>query len=90
MKEIFINNWESKSVLRFNSSKRIPKFTNHDISESNMRCDICIKELWHYMSRKVELLKELHFFVRTLNKPDTILRGKISGVCKKIITKWTD
>ena len=24
--------WESKSVLEFNSSKEIPKFTNHGIS----------------------------------------------------------
>ena len=44
-KETFIKNWESKSVLGFNSSKGIPKFTDHDILESNMRCDICIKEL---------------------------------------------
>ena len=42
------------------------------------------------MSIKVELLKELHFFVRSLNKPDTIPREKIFGVCKKIITKLTD
>ena len=43
MKEKFIKNWESKSVLGFNSSKGIPKFNNHNISESNMRCEICIK-----------------------------------------------
>ena len=43
MKEKFIKNWESKSVLGFNSSEEIPDFTNHDISESNMRCGICIK-----------------------------------------------
>ena len=53
MKETFIKNWESKSVLGFNSSEEIPKFTNHDISESNMRCDICIKEMWHDMSKKL-------------------------------------
>ena len=39
--ETFIKNWESKSVFGFNSSKGIPKFTNHDISESNMRCEMC-------------------------------------------------
>ena len=49
MKETFIKNWESNSVLGFNSSEEIPKFTNYDISERNMRCDICIKELWHKM-----------------------------------------
>ena len=68
MKETFIKNWESKIVLGFNSSKEIPKFTNHEISERNMRCYICIKELWHDISGKVELLKELHFIVRALKK----------------------
>ena len=53
MKEPFVKKWESKSVLGFNSSKEIPKFTNHDISESNMRCDICIREVWHGMSKKI-------------------------------------
>ena len=38
-------NWESKSVLEFNSSEEIPNFTNHDISERNMRCEIFIREL---------------------------------------------
>ena len=42
-------NWEYKSVLGFNSSEEIPNFTNHDISESNMRCDICIIELCYDM-----------------------------------------
>ena len=46
MKETFIKNWESKSVLGFNSSEEIPNFTNYDKSDSNMRCEICIKELW--------------------------------------------
>ena len=49
MKETFIKNWESKSVLEFNSSEEIPNCTNHEISESNMRCDSCIIELWHEM-----------------------------------------
>ena len=49
MKEIFIKNWEYKSMLGFNSSEEIPKFTKYDISERNMRCDIFIKEMWHDM-----------------------------------------
>ena len=49
MKEIFIKNWESKSVLAFNSSEEIPNFINYDISERNMRCEICIRELWNDM-----------------------------------------
>ena len=72
MKETYIKNWESKSVLGFNSNKVITKFINHDISESNMICDIFIKALWHDMSIKFELLKELHLLVRALNKPDTV------------------
>ena len=80
----------SVSVLGFNSSEEIPKFTNHDISESNMRCVVCIKELWDYMSRKVYLLKELHSLVMALNKPDKISREEKYGVCKKIMTKLTD
>ena len=56
--ETFINNWESKSVLGFNSSEEITNFTNYDISDSSMRCEVCIKELWEYMSGKVYLLKE--------------------------------
>ena len=54
MKKTLIKSWSYKSVLVFNSSKGFPKFTNHDISERNMRCDICIKELWHDISRKLE------------------------------------
>ena len=70
MKETFINFWESKSVLGLNSSEEIPNFTNHDISESNMRCDIYIRELWHDMSKQIEPLKKLNVLVMALNKPD--------------------
>ena len=48
-KETFIKKWKSKSVLGFNSSEEISNFTNHDISESNMRCGICIRELCNNM-----------------------------------------
>ena len=48
-KQKFIKKWEYKSVLGFNSSEEIPKFANYDISERNMRCDICIRKLWHDM-----------------------------------------
>ena len=57
MKEKFIKNWQSKSVLGFNSSEEITNFTNYDISDINMRCEVCIKELWDDMSRKVYPLK---------------------------------
>ena len=51
MKETFIKHWESNNALGFNSSEEIPKFTNYDISESNIICDNCIRELWHDMSK---------------------------------------
>ena len=44
-----------QEFVRFNSSEEIPNFTNYDISESNMRCDICIKELWNDMSHLILL-----------------------------------
>ena len=53
MKEIFIKNWRSHSALGFNLSEDIPNFTNHDISESNMRCDICIREQWYDMYKQL-------------------------------------
>ena len=57
MKETFIKVWQSKSVLGFNSSGEITNFTKYDISDSNMRCEVCMKELWNDMSRKVYLMK---------------------------------
>ena len=41
------------------------------------------------MSKQIELLKKLHFFVRALNKPDISPREEIFGVCKRFITKLT-
>ena len=90
MKETFIKNWQSKSVLGFNSSEEITNFTNYDISYRNMRCEVCIKELWDDISRKFYPLKELHSLVMALNKPDNSPREEKYGVFKKSITKLTD
>ena len=57
MEEIFIKNWEYKSVLGFKSSEEITNFTNYDILDRNMRCEMCIKELCNDMSGKLYLLK---------------------------------
>ena len=51
MKETFIKNRKYKSLFGLYSSEDIPNFNNHDIPESNMRCNICIIELWHEMSK---------------------------------------
>ena len=77
-------------MLGFNLSEYIPNFTNHDISERIMRCGIFIRELWHYMSKTIELLKELHFLVRFLNKPDKRRREEIFGVRKIFVRKLMD
>ena len=51
VKENFIKNLKSKSLLGFDLSPEIPNFTNNDITERHMRCDIYFRELWHDMSK---------------------------------------
>ena len=68
MKEIFIKNWKEKSLLGLYSSGDIPNLTNQEISENNIKCEICTRQLWNDMSTKIQLLKELHIQVKTLNK----------------------
>ena len=83
IKDTFIKNWQSKSVLGFNSSERITNFTKHDISDFNMICEVCIKELWDDMSRKIDLLKELHSLVKALNKSYKVPREENMEFAKK-------
>ena len=90
MKDTFINNWQYKNVLGFNSSEGITNFTNHDILDSNMICEMCIKGLWDDMSRKIDLLKEFHSLVKSFKKNYKVPREDKYGVCKKFITKLTD
>ena len=52
MKETFVKNWKPKHFLGLYSSEDTPNFTNHEISESKTRCNICIRKLWHEMSKK--------------------------------------
>ena len=82
MKETFIKNLKSKSLLGLDSSEDTPNFTNYGISDSNMRCDICIRELWHDMFKKIELLEQLHYLVRAFKKIDKRPGEEIFGVCK--------
>ena len=49
MKEILTKNWKAKSLLGLDSSEDILNFTNHEISERNIKCDICIAQLWDDM-----------------------------------------
>ena len=68
MKEIFIKNWKTNSLLGLYLSEDIPNFTNNDISKINMRCNICRGELWKDMAKKIDLSKELHVLVRVLKQ----------------------
>ena len=51
IKEIFMKNCKAKSLLVLYSSEYITTFTNHGISERNMKCDSCITEIWNDMSK---------------------------------------
>ena len=74
-------------MLGLYSSEDIPNFTNNEISESNIKCEICTRQLWNDMSKKIQLLKELHIQVKTLNKIDNEPGEQIFGVCNKFIRK---
>ena len=50
---------KSKSLLGLYLSEDIPNFTNHEIPESKMICNICIRELWHDMSKQNELFQRI-------------------------------
>ena len=45
------------SGLGLDSSDELNHFNNHDISDKNMTCADCIKNLWDDMARKTKLLK---------------------------------
>ena len=47
MKEIFIKDWKEKRLLRPYSREDIPNLTGHEISESNIKCEICTIQLWN-------------------------------------------
>ena len=76
MKDTFKKKLLSKSLLGFNSSEAITHFNYHGISFRNIRCEVCIKELWDDMSRKNDLLRKLHSLVKVLNKSYKVPRGK--------------
>ena len=78
-------NWKARTLLGLDESEDINDFTNHDISERNIKCDICITELWNDMFKN-DILKE----VRALNKIDRKPRDCIFGVLNKIIRKIID
>ena len=47
MNEILIKNCEYKTFLGLDSSEDIPNFINHEVSESNMKCNSYTTELWN-------------------------------------------
>ena len=78
------------SELGLDSSDELTHFNNHDISDKNMTCADCIKNLWDDMSRKMEILKELHALVKALSIKKRITGSKAFGVCKIFITSLTE
>ena len=42
-------NWKDKSLLGLASGEEIPNFTNNEISDSNIKCNICTTQLWNDM-----------------------------------------
>ena len=63
-------------MLGFDPSEEITHFNNHDILDKNMRCADCIIKLWDDMSRKMEILKELHALVKALSRKKELLVQK--------------
>ena len=57
MEEIFIKYWKEKRFLGLYSSAEITNLTNHEISESNIKCEICKRQLWNDTSTKIQLLR---------------------------------
>ena len=64
------------SELGLDSSDELTHFNNHDISDKNMTCADCIKNLWDDMPRKTKILKELHALVKALSRKKKLLVQK--------------
>ena len=77
MEDTFKNKLAYNSELGLDSSFELTHFNNHDISDKNMTCADCIKNLWDDMSRKkTEILKELHALVKALSTKKKVLVQK--------------
>ena len=78
MRKILIKYWKNKRLMGLHSSENITDFTNYDISESNLKCEKCTRQMCNDME-KVELLKEQHILVRLLkiidNEPGYYIFG---------------
>ena len=46
---------ERSDFLGLDSSEDIPNFTNHDISDINIKCDICTTQLWNYAGKNIAI-----------------------------------
>ena len=51
MKEIFKKVWYRKRSLGLHSSFDYPELTNYDISEGNIKCEECTRQLWNDMTK---------------------------------------
>ena len=81
MREILRKYWDRKMSLGINSSGDYPDLKNYDISEGNIKCEECTRQLWNDMTKK-QLLKELHLSIRSLDKIYNEPGDCIFGGCK--------
>ena len=78
------------SGLRLDSSDELTHFNNHEISDKNMTCADCIKNLWDDMARKNENTKGITCTCEGLINENKITGSKAFGVCKTFITSLTE
>ena len=64
IKDILMKHWNRKKLLGIHSSGYITNLDNDDISDSNIKREEFIGQLWN------NIKKELHLIVRALNKID--------------------
>ena len=88
--KIHLKNLAYKSELGLDSSDELTHFNNHDISDKNMTCADCIKNLWDDMARKTKNTKGITCTCEGLINGKKITGSKAFGVCKTFITSLTE
>ena len=60
-KEIFIKYWKKKRLSGLYSSGDITNLTNHQISESNTKCEIYTRQPWNYIYKNIVIEGNTYF-----------------------------
>ena len=61
MREILRKYWDRKMSLGINSSGDYPDLKNYDISEGNIKCEECTRQLWNDMTKKTVIERTAPF-----------------------------